>query len=79
MTQFNPKNLLTLTYGDVFNPIFSITDKLDALQYKAAIIEWYRLKGFANADNITEENIRYWAAYGNTSDYNRICKLFDCD
>jgi len=79
MTQFNPHNLLKLTYGEVLRPIFSITDKLDALQYKAAYIEWYRSKGFANAENIVNNNIKYYANYGSSEECSRICKLFDCN
>lgn len=84
MTQFNPDNKTSLTYGEVLNPIFKITDPADAKQYKAAYIRWVKdtvsredLLG-KTAEQIVNSNIGYYAGYGSAEDRVRIESLFLC-
>jgi len=81
MTVFNPENKDLLTLGEVLDPIFLITDKGDAMQYKAAYIEYQ--KKWPNANGLTPEqvvniNIGYYAGYGSIEDRKRIEDLFEC-
>lgn len=85
MTQFNPNNKDSLTYGDALDPIFKITDKADAMQYKEAYIkhtEKYLTNGVnkegMTALQIVNANIGYYAGYGSDKDRKRIEELFDC-
>lgn len=80
MTIFNPQNKPSLTYGEALDPIFKITDKQDALQYKKAYIEYTAkfLDDPSKAENVVNANIGYWAGYGSLKDRERIEALFDC-
>ena len=85
MTKFNPENKKNLTYGDCLNPIFKITDKQDALQYKREYIKFIQKNHVdknpnerLTAEQIANSNIGYWAGYGSNDDRKRIEELFEC-
>ena len=82
MTKFNPLNKDSLTYGECLDPIFKITDKADALQYKKAYVEFTEKHIKENeplsALQIVNSNIGYYAGYGSNEDRKRIEDLFDC-
>jgi hypothetical protein len=82
MTKFNPNNKESLTYGECIDPIFKITDKDDALQYKKAYVEFTekhtKENGTLSALQIVNTNICYYAGYGSNEDRKRIEELFDC-
>lgn len=81
MTQFNPHNKKVLTYGECLDPIFKITDKADAMQYKkdyVAFIQKAPLKDGMTAEEIANANIGYYAGYGSKEDRKRIEELFKC-
>ena len=85
MTQFNPQNKDVLTYGESLDPIFKITDKADAKQYKQAYINYIQRKldneprnDGMTAEEIVNVNIGYYAGYGTHSDRVRIEELFEC-
>lgn len=85
MTQFNPQNKETLTYGECLDPIFKITDKEDAEQYKKAYIafiqKWRDREGTSDnmtAEQVANSNIGYYAGYGSSQDRERIEALFLC-
>lgn len=81
MTKFNSQNKETLTYGEALDPIFKITDKADAMQYKKAYVDY--IKQFvendeSKAEEIVNANIGYYAGYGSNKDRERIEELFEC-
>lgn len=82
MTNFNPNNKEILTYGDCLDPIFKITDKKDAMQYKSAYIDFTEKHIKSNepmtALQIVNSNIGYYAGYGSNEDRKRIEELFEC-
>lgn len=82
MTKFNPNNKESLTYGECLDPIFKITDKADAMQYKNAYIEFTENHIKENeplsALQIVNSNIGYYAGYGSNEDRKRIEELFEC-
>ena len=85
MTQFNPQNKETVTYGEALDPIFKITDKQDAIQYKNAYLKYMEQflvngvnKSGQTALEIVNTNIGYYAGYGSNDDRKRIEDLFDC-
>ncbi len=85
MTQFNPNNKEMLTFGECLDPIFKITDKSDAMQYKEAYIKYQEsfLKDGINETGLTalqivNANIGYYAGYGSNEDRKRIELLFEC-
>lgn len=85
MTIFNPENKKDLNVGECLDPIFKITDRKDAKQYKAsyvAYIQEHLDKEPGNMDksamNIANSNIGYYAGYGSNEDRKRIEELFDC-
>ena len=82
MTQFNPHNKgRELTYGEIMDPIFKITEPQDAKQYLEAYCRWLEYEYHntsEEAEFIAKSNIGYWAGYGSRSDRERIEKLFDC-
>jgi hypothetical protein len=85
MTQFNPQNKDSLTYGECLNPIFKITEKEDAMQYKRDYIAFIQKElnekpneqGYT-AEEIANKNIGYYAGYGSAKDRERIEDLFEC-
>lgn len=85
MTKFNPSNKETLTYGECLDPIFKITDKADAMQYKKDYVAFMEKildkepneKGMT-AEQIVNSNIAYYAGYGSSDDRKRIEELFEC-
>lgn len=82
MTKFNPSNKDSLTYGECLDPIFKITDKADAMQYKKAYVEFTEKHIKENeplsALQIVNSNIGYYAGYGSNEDRKRIEELFEC-
>jgi hypothetical protein len=83
VTQFNPQNKgRELTYGEIMDPIFNITEPQDAQQYLEAYCRWLEYE-YNNppeeAEFIAKSNIGYWAAYGSRQDRERIEELFDCE
>lgn len=81
MTTFNPEKKVTLTYRECLDPIFKITDKEDAIQYKQAYINYtmqFVGNNKAKAEEVVNSNIGYYAGYGSHADRERIEKLFDC-
>lgn len=85
MTIFNPQNKEVLTYGECLDPIFKITDKDDAMQYKQAYVDYTQnwLEKDPRSDDMTAEqivniNIGYYAGYGSNDDRKRIEELFEC-
>jgi len=85
MTQFNAEKKDVLTYGECLNPIFEITDKADAMQYKQAYIDYTQKmldkeprKDDMTAEQIVNANIGYYAGYGSNDDRARIEELFEC-
>lgn len=85
MTTFNSENKSLLTYGECLDPIFKITDKEDARQYKKAYVSYLTnwLQKEPRTDNMTAEqiantNIGYYAGYGTNEDRKRIEELFEC-
>jgi len=80
MTKFNPSNKESLNYGEALDPIFKITDKEDAMQYKKAYILFTRkfVESEAKAEEIVNANIGYYAGYGSNKDRSRIEELFEC-
>ena len=86
MTQFNPDNKETLTYGECLDPTSKITDQADADQYKAAYIAYQKMhmKGDRNdkgltAEDIVNSNIGYWSGYYDSETAERIKRLFKCN
>ena len=82
MTKFNPNNKESLTYGQCLDPIFKITEKADAMQYKNAYVEFTEKHIKENeplsALQIVNANIGYYAGYGSNDDRKRIEELFEC-
>lgn len=86
MTQFNPENKSKLTIGEALGPAMKITDKADALQYKAAYIAFMEkqieeegtdLQG-KNVDEVANSNLGYYAGYYSNETRARVEELFDC-
>jgi hypothetical protein len=66
-------------------PIFKITDKGDAMQYKQAYVAFIQKELVASprndtmtAEQIANANIGYYAGYGSNDDRARIEELFEC-
>lgn len=81
MTQFNPQGKKRLTHGECLDPIFKITDKTDALQYKRAYVDYIQNDAKISREEalkIANSNIGYFAGYGSNDDRARIEELFEC-
>lgn len=85
ITVFNPENKEQLTYGECLDPIFKITGKQDAIQYKDAYLKYtekFLINGHSEtrltALEIVNTNIGYYAGYGSNEDRKRIEELFEC-
>jgi len=84
MTKFNPENKEVLTYGEILDSAMNITDKKDAMQYKAAYIDYIQKaldkenKDGHTALEIANANFGYWAGYGSDKTRARIEELFEC-
>lgn len=81
MTQFNPQNKKSLTYGECLDPAMKITDAEDAKQYLAAYIKWQEQNmqeatGRHTAEEICKINLGYWAGYYNDETRKRVERLF---
>lgn len=83
MIKFNPKNKKTLTYSECLDPIFKLTDRAEATQYKKDYIEFMEVilqihpnKQGLTAEQIVNSNIGYYAGYGSGEDRVKIEELF---
>lgn len=85
MTQFNPENKATLTYGEALSPAMKITRQDDADRYKAAYMVYTNqfLKDGVSESGLTCEqivntNLGYYAGYYSDEVRTRVEKLFKC-
>jgi hypothetical protein len=85
MTQFNPLNKESLTYGECLDPAMKITDSEDAIQYKKAYMMFIEksLKDGQSESGLTAEqianvNLGYYAGYYSDEVRKRVEKLFMC-
>lgn len=83
MTKFNPLNKKTLTIGECLSPAMEITDKEDAMQYKAAYVAYIQADLDKNPNELTAEqianaNLGYFAGYYSNKVRSRVEKLFEC-
>ncbi len=86
MTQFNPENKETLTYGESLGPAMQITDQEDADQYLDAYVDFLyqrRLReGKQSQMNtlraLAKTNLGYYAGYYDSETRERVERLFKC-
>jgi hypothetical protein len=86
VTQFNPQNKDSLTYGECLKPIFKIMEKEDAMQYKRDYIVFIQKDIELNqkdadgktAEEIANNNIGYYTGYCSAVERARIEDLFEC-
>jgi hypothetical protein len=88
MTQFNPLNKETMTYGDSLGPAMKIKDPADAQQYLADYVAYIRegikransepRKDGKSAEEIALDNLGYYAGYYDNETRERVERLFKC-
>ena len=85
MTQFNPENKKTLTFGETLKPAMEITDEDDAKQYLLYYVSFIQKeinknprKDNKTAEEIAKINLGYFAGYYDNETRERIERLFCC-
>lgn len=72
-----------LTYADVLNPLFKITDEQEAKEYLNDYTKWLmtdaKIKSFDKALDIAKQNIGYWGGYQDVNVRMRIERLLDVE
>lgn len=81
MTQFNPENKDSLTYGELLDPAMSITDQADADQYFAAMLKYQTehmqdASGNHTPEQVCRINLGYYAGYFGIDVQERVQRLF---
>jgi len=80
MTQFNPENKKSLTYGESLGTAMGITDPTDAKQYLRSYIEWLQVTmgvGYDKAEKTAKANLSYYTGYYDSETEKRVVKLFN--